>query len=184
MVVRVENLSKIAEELERQEIINAGALSNTEYAKLLAIYLYKNDLISAKFLWKRIPLATKSALTELEFIWRVGKAMRKRDYPEVYTALRFSWSAEIMPIMQMVEEEIRKNTVILIGKSYSSLALSTLGKYVGYDVQNTKNLATQHGWTFDDTYVFPTPVAEEVQDNRGDFNAFKKLTDSISFLEN
>lgn len=86
--------------------------------------------------------------------------------------------------MSLFTEEIRKNTVILIGKSYSSLALTTLSKYVGHDLQNTKNLANQHGWRYDDTYVFPTPVIEEVQENRSDFNAFKKLTDSISFLEN
>lgn len=59
--------------------------------------------ISAKFLWKRIPLTTKSAMPELESIWKVGKAMRRKDYPEIYTSLKISWSPDIMPLMQMVE---------------------------------------------------------------------------------
>lgn len=81
-------------------------------------------------------------------------------------------------------EEIRKNTLVLVGKSYSSLELRTLCNYVGYDSQNTLALIESHGWKHDDNYVFPTPIIEDIQENRSDFNAFKKLTDSISFLEN
>ncbi|XKL60377.1 hypothetical protein PGB90_001393 [Kerria lacca] len=155
MVVRVENYNKIVDELERQEIINGGVLSNSEYAKLLAIYLYQNDLLSAKFLWKRIPLSTKSAAAELQSIWDVGKAMRRKEYDEIYISLKFPWSAEIKPLMQMVEEEIRRNTLKLIAKSYSSLEIHKLSRYIGYDTQKTLAVAQENGWTNDGTYIFP-----------------------------
>lgn len=81
-------------------------------------------------------------------------------------------------------EEIRKNTLKLVGKSYSSLEVKKLCNYLGLDWQNTSSLIEQYGWKFDDVYVFPSPIPDDVQEIRCDFNTFKKLTDSISFLEN
>ena len=72
----------------------------------------------------------------------------------------------------------------LIAKSYSSLEIEKLGKYIGCDVHGTLSIAEQNGWRNDGTFVFPVPIVEEVQDNRSEYNAFEKLTDSISFLEN
>lgn len=59
--------------------------------------------LSAKFLWKRIPLTAKSAAAELEAIWKVGKAMQRKDYDSIYSSLRHSWSPDISPLMQLVE---------------------------------------------------------------------------------
>ena len=72
----------------------------------------------------------------------------------------------------------------LVAKSYSSLEIDKLSRYIGCDSPTTLGIAEQHGWTNDGTFVFPVSVVEEVQDNRSEFNAFEKLTDSISFLEN
>lgn len=81
-------------------------------------------------------------------------------------------------------EEIRRNTLKLIAKTYSSLEIKKLSKYIGCDPSTTQSIAEQHGWKIDGAFVFPVPIIEEVQDNRSEFNAFEKLTDSISFLEN
>ena len=42
-------------------------------------------------------------MPELEAIWNVGKAMRRKNYPEMHSSLKYSWSSDISPIMQMVE---------------------------------------------------------------------------------
>lgn len=93
------------------------------FSFLVRSYLYRSDVLhfsllnvyrishlivlryrlSAKFLWKRIPLTAKSAAAELEAIWKVGKAMRKKDYDSIYASLRFTWSPDISPLMQLVE---------------------------------------------------------------------------------
>ena len=165
--------------------------------------------IAAKFLWKRISLATKSAMPELEAIWNVGKAMKRKDHPEIFSALKYSWSADVAPIMQKAEgnamisvlhtryhrafliirfvfaEEIRRNTLKLLVKSYSSLEIEKFCQYIGCDEPTALSIAEQHGWRNDGKFVFPGCLLfEDMQDNRSEFNAFEKLTDSISFLEN
>lgn len=84
----------------------------------------------------------------------------------------------------MITEEIRKNTLKLIAKSYSSIEISKLSKYIGCDTQNTLAIIKQNGWNCNDMYAFPVLVVEEIQENKSEYNAFEKLTDSISFLEN
>ena len=47
---------KMREHLERAEIEAPGCVPGCEvYARLLAVYIFDDDLCSAKFLWKRIP---------------------------------------------------------------------------------------------------------------------------------
>ena len=81
-------------------------------------------------------------------------------------------------------EEIRRNILRLVAKSYSSLETDKLCKYLGCDSQKVQSIVEDNGWSIDGTFVFPKPIEEEFHDNRTQFNAFEKLTDSISFLEN
>lgn len=83
-----------------------------------------------------------------------------------------------------VAEEIRRNILKLIAKSYSSLETEKLCKYLGCDSQKLQSIVEENGWNIDGAFVFPKPIEEEFHDNRTQFNAFEKLTDSISFLEN
>ena len=74
------------------------------YAKLLAVYLYENDLCSAKFLWKRIPDQAKNEYTDLSRIWEVGKAMWKGNLPEVFDSIdSYEWSENEADIMKAVK---------------------------------------------------------------------------------
>ena len=78
--------------------------SNEVYAKLLAVYLYENELSSAKFLWKRIPEKAKNDSPDLAHIWDVGKAMWKREPAEVFKIIDgFGWSENIAEIMKSVK---------------------------------------------------------------------------------
>lgn len=83
-----------------------------------------------------------------------------------------------------IAEEIRRNILKLIAKSYSSLETEKLCKYLGCDLQKIPSIVEDYGWSIDGTFVLPKPIEEEFVDNQTQFNAFEKLTDSISFLEN
>ncbi len=83
-----------------------------------------------------------------------------------------------------IVEEIRRNTLRLVAKSYSSLEVTKLCKYIGCDLQKSLAIAEDKGWKSEGSFVFPTPIDDEIPESRSEYNAFEKLTDSISFLEN
>ena len=78
--------------------------SNEIYAKLLAVYLYENDLCSAKFLWKRIPEQAKNESVNLSQIWEVGKAMWNSNLSEVFRLIdTYEWSEHESDLMKAVK---------------------------------------------------------------------------------
>lgn len=77
------------------------------YAKLLAVYLYEDDLCSAKFLWKRIPEQARNECADLSPIWDVGKAMWNGKLSEVFKSIDdYEWSANVADIMKAVKGKI------------------------------------------------------------------------------
>ena len=76
------------------------------YARLLAIYLYENDLCSAKFLWKRIPetLKNEGSGSELARVWDIGKALWTRDVPQVFSVIEEGqWSDNVTAIVAAIK---------------------------------------------------------------------------------
>ncbi|KAG7265597.1 hypothetical protein CRUP_031269 [Coryphaenoides rupestris] len=78
-----------------------GIATPQVYAQLLCLYLLHNDMNNARYLWKRIPQAIKSANPELTALWAVGQRIWQRDFPGIYTAIAaFQWSENILPVME------------------------------------------------------------------------------------
>uniref|UniRef100_A0A670HU03 COP9 signalosome subunit 8 n=1 Tax=Podarcis muralis TaxID=64176 RepID=A0A670HU03_PODMU len=93
---------KLLEQCETQELEAPGGIATPPvYAQLLALYLLHNDMNNARYLWKRIPPAIKSANPELGAIWSVGQRIWQRDFPGIYTTIgAHQWSESIQPIME------------------------------------------------------------------------------------
>merc|ERR1712088_15696 len=96
--------SELREELEKKEIEAPNCRpSNDIYARLLAVYLYENDLCSAKFLWKRIPEQARTDCSDLIRIWDVGKEMWKGNNHNVFGLIdAHNWSDDVALIIQGV----------------------------------------------------------------------------------
>lgn len=63
---------------------------------------------NARYLWKRIPPAIKSANSELGTIWSVGQRIWQRDCPGNYaTTDAHQWSETAQPIMEALREAVR-----------------------------------------------------------------------------
>ncbi|XP_038644276.1 COP9 signalosome complex subunit 8 isoform X3 [Scyliorhinus canicula] len=94
--------SKLLEQCEIQELEAPGGIATPQvYAQLLALYLLHNDMNTARYLWKRIPQAIKTANPELGAIWSVGQRIWQRDFPGIYTVISsHQWSDTIQPIME------------------------------------------------------------------------------------
>ena len=70
----------------------------------MAVYLYEDDLCSAKFLWKRIPEQAKTEYADLSQIWDVGKAMWKGNLSDVFKLIDgYEWSENEAGIMKAVK---------------------------------------------------------------------------------
>ncbi|XP_039611054.1 COP9 signalosome complex subunit 8 isoform X2 [Polypterus senegalus] len=96
-----DNYSKLLEQCEAQELEAPGGIATPQvYGQLLALYLLHNDMNNARYLWKRIPQALKTANLELGAIWAVGQHIWQRDFPGIYTTIAaYQWSESIQPIM-------------------------------------------------------------------------------------
>ncbi|CAB1346769.1 unnamed protein product, partial [Coregonus sp. 'balchen'] len=68
------------------------------YAFLKALLKIRNN---ARYLWKRIPQAIKTANLELTAVWAVGQRIWQRDFPGIYLAIAaHQWSENILPVME------------------------------------------------------------------------------------
>nr|KAF6449934.1 COP9 signalosome subunit 8 [Molossus molossus] len=96
------SFKKLLDQCENQELEAPGGIATPPvYGQLLALYLLHNDMNNARYLWKRIPPAIKSANSELGGIWSVGQRIWQRDFPGIYTTIgAHQWSETVQPIME------------------------------------------------------------------------------------
>ncbi|KAK7111561.1 COP9 signalosome complex subunit 8-like [Littorina saxatilis] len=177
----------LSHELEAQELDAPGGVASPQlYGQLLALYLLHNDTISSKFLWKRIPNNIKQGNPELSLIWVVGQHMWKRDYPSIYESLRKDWSDSVKPIMNALNESMRRRAMNLVRKAYASINVDDFAVFMGMPVAEAKQAAIVEGWSLDPQSKFLTPKKIELVSTVTLPNEqhLSVLTDYVSFLEN
>ncbi|CAL1685829.1 unnamed protein product [Lasius platythorax] len=187
--------NRLMNELELSELEpTTGVITAQAYMRLLAIYLYQNDLSNAKFLWQRIPSDMKAAHEELRRIWTVGQRMWQRNWPAVHVALNVEWSEDVKNIMTALKDNVRERVMRLISKAYSSLTLTTMATMSGMSLDEARQAAIDRGWSVDgislhSTVVQPCKQIDEEQYSQSDKiclteEQLEKLTQFVSFLEN
>ncbi|XP_018346478.1 PREDICTED: COP9 signalosome complex subunit 8 [Trachymyrmex septentrionalis] len=183
-------LNKLMNELEISELESpTGVISAQAYMRLLAVYLHRNDLCNAKYLWKRIPSDVKTAHEELGRVWTVGQCMWQRNWPAVHTALNVEWSEDVKDVMTALKDNVRERVMRLISKAYSSLNLMTMATMSGMSLDEARQAAIDRDWTVDGTIVQPRKQIDEEQYSQSDKiclteEQLQKLTQFVSFLEN
>ncbi|KAA0715796.1 Tripartite motif-containing protein 54 [Triplophysa tibetana] len=101
-VMMAEPDEKLLLQFETQELEAPGGIATPQvYSQLMVLYLLHNDTNNARYLWKRIPQAIKTANPEMAAIWAVGQRIWQRDFPGIYSAIAaFQWSESILPVME------------------------------------------------------------------------------------
>uniref|UniRef100_A0A2I3HCI2 CSN8/PSMD8/EIF3K domain-containing protein n=1 Tax=Nomascus leucogenys TaxID=61853 RepID=A0A2I3HCI2_NOMLE len=136
-----------------------GIATPPVYGQLLALYLLHNDTNNARYLWKRIPPAIKSANSELGGIWSVGQRIWQRDFPGIYTTINtHQWSETVQPIMEAVKAD--STTRMVLPRKPVAGAL---------DVSSNKFIPLSE----------PAPVPPIPNEQQ-----LARLTDYVAFLEN
>ncbi|XP_038644268.1 COP9 signalosome complex subunit 8 isoform X1 [Scyliorhinus canicula] len=185
--------SKLLEQCEIQELEAPGGIATPQvYAQLLALYLLHNDMNTARYLWKRIPQAIKTANPELGAIWSVGQRIWQRDFPGIYTVISsHQWSDTIQPIMEELRDASRRRAFGLVSQAYTSISADDLAAFVGLPVEDAVKgsvftAVLEQGWQADPSTRMvvpkktePPPIPQIPNEQQ-----LARLTDYVAFLEN
>ncbi|XP_027879358.1 COP9 signalosome complex subunit 8 isoform X2 [Xiphophorus couchianus] len=164
-----------------------GIATPQVYAQMLALYLLNNDMNNARYLWKRIPQAIKSANPELAAIWAVGQRIWQRDFPGIYTTIAaHQWSENILPVMEALRESSRQRAYSLVAQAYTSITAEDFAAFVGYSVEEAVKGVVSQGWQADPATRMvmpkkPDPPPVSLVPNE---QQLARLTDYVAFLEN
>uniref|UniRef100_A0A8C4KBM6 COP9 signalosome complex subunit 8 n=1 Tax=Dromaius novaehollandiae TaxID=8790 RepID=A0A8C4KBM6_DRONO len=178
-----------------------GIATPLVYGQLLALYLLHNDMNNARYLWKRIPPAIKSANAELGAVWSVGQRIWQRDFPGIYTTISaHQWSETIQPIMEALRDATRRRAFGLVSQAYTSIVADDFAAFVGLPVEEAVKGVLEQGWQADSSTRMVMPKKPGVLE--ACFNRFipssetapvppipneqqlARLTDYVAFLEN
>ncbi|XP_013928264.1 PREDICTED: COP9 signalosome complex subunit 8 [Thamnophis sirtalis] len=195
---------KLLEQCETQELEAPGGITTSPvYAQLLALYLLHNDMNNARYLWKRIPTAIKSANLELGAIWAVGQRIWQRDFPGIYTTIdAYQWSESIQPIMEALKDATRRRAFGLVSRAYPAISADDFAAFVGLPVEEAVKGVLDQGWQADLSTRMIMPKKPVSGTTEPTFNRFHplsepapvppipneqqlaRLTDYVAFLEN
>ncbi|XP_024901205.1 COP9 signalosome complex subunit 8 isoform X2 [Pteropus alecto] len=139
------SFKKLLDQCENQELEAPGGIATPPvYGQLLALYLLHNDMNNARYLWKRIPPAIKSANSELGGIWSVGQRIWQRDFPGIYTTIgAHQWSETVQPIMDALRDATRRRAFTLVSQAYTSIVAEDFAAFVGLPVEEAVKDSSQ-----------------------------------------
>ncbi|ELT95352.1 hypothetical protein CAPTEDRAFT_154607 [Capitella teleta] len=180
------DFQQLSLDLEAQELESAGGVASAQvYGQLLALYLLQNDVVNAKFLWKRIPQSIKTANVELALIWAIGQNMWQRDFPKIYENLKQEWSEPMKPIIEAITEATRKRALMLVAQAYSSIKADECAAYAGLPVNETVDVVVEMGWTADphSRMITPKKIDKPEETIMPSEQQMNKLTEYVSVLE-
>ncbi|KAE8580197.1 hypothetical protein XENTR_v10024350 [Xenopus tropicalis] len=182
------SFQRLQEQCEEQELEAPGGIANPQvYSQLLALYLLHNDMNNARYLWKRIPPAIKSAHSELGGIWEVGQKIWQRDFPGIYTSISAcQWSEAIQPVMEAVRDATRRRAFGLVSQAYTSISADDFAAFVGLSVEEAVKGVIEQGWQADlaTRMVMPKKPDSAPLSLIPNEQQLARLTDYVAFLEN
>ncbi|XP_025744879.1 COP9 signalosome complex subunit 8 isoform X5 [Callorhinus ursinus] len=177
------SFKKLLDQCENQELEAPGGIATPPvYGQLLALYLLHNDMNNARYLWKRIPPAIKSANSELGGIWSVGQRIWQRDFPGIYTTINaHQWSETVQPIMEALRDATRRRAFALVSQAYTSIIADDFAAFVGLPVEEAVKVTGALDVSFNRFIPLSEPAPVPPIPNE---QQLARLTDYVAFLEN
>ncbi|VDK43473.1 unnamed protein product [Taenia asiatica] len=117
-------------ELENSEMAS-GVLSSSQYLSLLCLYLRSDNLMAARFLWKRIPNDCKTGDPYLQPVWNLTVLLLRRRNQEFLSSCREflrvnDLSPSVRSHLSAVYQRIQCSTVDLIKSAFSCISVEKL----------------------------------------------------------
>ncbi|KAK6121308.1 hypothetical protein DH2020_044959 [Rehmannia glutinosa] len=155
------------------------------YAIHLLGHIYINDINSARFLWKKIPLAVKESQPEVSAVWKIGQRLWLKDYGGVHEAIReFNWSPQTQGMVAAFSELYTKRMFELLLSAYSTISIQDTALFLGMNEDDATNYALQQGWTVDPASRMLTVKKQAVAtEQKLDHSKLQRLTEYVFHLE-
>jgi len=154
------------------------------YSVHLLGYLITDDLVNARFLWKRIPKEIKKNDQEIVAIWNIGKALWNEDHFQFYQHLEsYKWGPLTSTLVDILKEKYRQRTFELLSNAYSIVSIDTISQHLGLSRENTIKMVKSQGWEEVEGSLFkPVPYIHREGPSTNIKN-LHSLTDYVVFLE-
>eukprot|EP01125_Pyxidicula_operculata_P012583 TRINITY_DN4137_c0_g1_i1.p1 TRINITY_DN4137_c0_g1~~TRINITY_DN4137_c0_g1_i1.p1 ORF type:complete len:198 (-),score=37.78 TRINITY_DN4137_c0_g1_i1:36-629(-) len=179
---RYEDLLSLVEDHEL-EVSNDVSTALPHYTVGILANLILGDVDNARFMWKRVPIATKKTDPEIEAAWLIGHSIWKNDFTAVYQAFKaFQWKGVNATLVEILEETYRNRVIANLSRAYSTISVSSLSVYLGLNEEATAAFIAQNGWELKDGLVKPKPVPHASTALKTTEN-MQALTDYVVFLE-
>ncbi|GLT49519.1 hypothetical protein SLA2020_230710 [Shorea laevis] len=155
------------------------------FAVHLLGHIYVDDINSARFLWKSIPLAIKESQPEVVAAWKIGQKLWVRDYAGVHEALRgFDWSQEAQLLVSAFTELYGKRMFELLVSAYSTISIQDTALFLGMSEEDATNYVLQQGWAVDPaSRMLTVKKLPVVTEQRLDPSKLQRLTEYVFHLE-
>ncbi|KAK9478572.1 hypothetical protein V1514DRAFT_330454 [Lipomyces japonicus] len=150
------------------ESLEAEALSTPEsnprlvryYALFLYTFIISNDLIEARFLYRRIPGSLKSTDdATLEASKSILNTLWSKDYIRFYrlAAEELSRLAKISPnsiekvALEEVTKQVRQRNYDIAVKAFESVQINVIAELLGLAIEQTAEFLASQNWSFNET---------------------------------
>ncbi|VFQ59066.1 unnamed protein product [Cuscuta campestris] len=155
------------------------------YAVHLLGHLYNNEISSARFLWKTIPVGIKESRPELLAAWKIGQKLWTRDYAGVHEALRgYDWSPEVREIVDSFADRYTKKIFDLLVSAYSTISVQDTALFLGMNVEDATKYVLEQGWSLDAASQMLTVKRQVIaKAQKLDDSTLQRLTEYVFHLE-
>ncbi|VEL19471.1 unnamed protein product [Protopolystoma xenopodis] len=164
------------------------------YFQLLGLYLIKMDLISAKFLCKRIPSSVKSSHPSLESLWNLGRLLWRNDLPLFFASANRILEDSFQPqslvfIVQKLLSDKQESVLCLIENAYSCISIEHVTRWLGLPEEKLQAIISSRDWEIcnNKKYFFPRRkkiVDDSFQVQASNTELMSKLAEFMCFIEN
>ncbi|KAJ8756186.1 hypothetical protein K2173_024733 [Erythroxylum novogranatense] len=155
------------------------------YAIHLLGHFYVDDINSARFLWKSIPVSVKENRQELVAVWKIGQRLWTRDYAGVHEAINgFDWSQDTKIVVTAFSELYTKRMFQLLLSAYSTISIQDTARFLGMSEDDATNYVSRHGWIVDHASRMLTVKKQPlVAEQKLDPDKLQRLTEYVFHLE-
>jgi len=172
------------EEIELQAFMQTPpTLSEEFYTISLLVCLLEKDLISARFLLKRMPNQIKDTSNDIQLLSSIVKALWNRNWSSAHALLAsVEWKENTKDLVCQLSDHLRESTLVLVSKSYTCIRLKDLADFLGVADVEASAISQSKGWAVDNSMVFPKLIEQEVACH-ADLDLLKEHTRHVMFLE-
>ncbi|TNN06802.1 COP9 signalosome complex subunit 8 [Schistosoma japonicum] len=167
------------------------------YLQYMGLYLIKSDIVSAKFLYKRMPPKIKEQ-PSIKCLWNLGRLLWRNDVKSFFFLSSQVLSDPKHPdiLIQMVKQ-IRDKQLDLItdlcGRAYSRICIEFLCDYLNVSSKDICDLFVNKGWEICSDGRFISRFGETTCENNkirysesdtSNNDLLSKLSELMCFMEN